>query len=227
MTYTDTYPQPWKSGKLDQYVDKWGMYSRECTSYCAFKLSQNGYDIVHGPLTWNAEYWDDRARALGVKVDKTPAVGSIAQWEFRHVAYVEAVYSDGTIDITEYNYNCKGDFGQRRIKASSVSNFIHFKDVAPATIPVPEAPVVPTTPTGNYDVTVTTPLRLRVRTAPNTTSATAKNTGTTVDGLLAKGDVVKGCQVVRGELIDGYNGWYRSPKGRYFTSTYTNRPVNV
>lgn len=71
------------------------------------------------------------------------------------------------------------------------------------------------------DITVVA--NTNVRTSPTSNSPKATNTGTKVDGLLAKGDVVKGCTLVKGEEVDGINGWWQSPKGRYFWSGGTDK----
>lgn len=86
-----------------------------------------------GSFWGNASSWAISARAAGYRVDNVPAVGSIAQWNpyasghsgYGHVAYVEAVNSDGTITISEMNVRGLGVTSRRTISASSVSNFIH------------------------------------------------------------------------------------------------------
>ncbi|MDO4872324.1 MAG: LysM peptidoglycan-binding domain-containing protein [bacterium] len=87
-----------------------------------------------GSFWGNASSWAYSARAAGHLVDSNPTVGAIAQWNayaggsygWGHVGYVEAVYGDGTILISEMNYNgALYRVTQRTIPASSVSNFIH------------------------------------------------------------------------------------------------------
>ena len=86
-----------------------------------------------GSFWGNASSWAISARAAGYRVDNVPTVGSIAQWNpyasghsgYGHVAYVEAVNSDGTITISEMNVRGLGVTSRRTISASSVSNFIH------------------------------------------------------------------------------------------------------
>lgn len=86
-----------------------------------------------GSFWGNASSWAISARAAGYRVDNVPIVGSIAQWNpyasghsgYGHVAYVEAVNSDGTITISEMNVRGLGITSRRTISASSVSNFIH------------------------------------------------------------------------------------------------------
>lgn len=88
-----------------------------------------------GSFWGNASTWAVSARAAGYRVDQTPAVGAIAQWNayansyiwgYGHVAIVEAVNGDGTITISDMNYAGKLNVVSTRIiSASSVSNFIH------------------------------------------------------------------------------------------------------
>jgi YVTN family beta-propeller protein len=116
-----------------------------CTLYSAYRLEQNGY----GNPGWsaNATDWATEAFDHGVKVNQTPAVGSIAQWNGvtgdpdGHVAYVESVSASGNIDITEDNYYVDsgsplngGYTASYEIKAGSSDypdNFIHFDDTPP------------------------------------------------------------------------------------------------
>jgi surface antigen len=85
---------------------------------------------------WSARDWDDNARLTGgYVVDGQPRVGDIAVWEagYRgagqsgHVAYVEAVHEDGSIDISEMNYAGNHDVSTRVLDAETVRglSFIH------------------------------------------------------------------------------------------------------
>ena len=58
----DDYPAHYKNG--NQEIDKWRMYSRQCTSFAAFRLSSvNGFEIPAGA------YWKWRTKT---KVTQTP-----------------------------------------------------------------------------------------------------------------------------------------------------------
>lgn len=81
----------------------------------------------------NANTWAVRAAAAGYVVNHTPSVGAIFQttagW-YGHVGYVEALNGDGSITVTEMNYNYKSFQVIRSvIPASTVGNFnyIHRK----------------------------------------------------------------------------------------------------
>ena len=124
----DDYPAYYKNGS--QEIDKWRMYSRQCTSFAAFRLSSvNGFEI---PAAYgNANEWGYRARREGYRVDSVPTIGSIA-WStaggYGHVAWVSNVMGDN-IEIEEYNYGYTGSYNKRIIKANTMTGFIHFKDL--------------------------------------------------------------------------------------------------
>lgn len=87
-------------------VDPWGMYSRQCVSYTAWKVYQkNGYMPYWGGVG-NANQWPGNARAAGIPTGSTPRAGSvgvITAGQYGHVVWVESVNADGTINISQYN----------------------------------------------------------------------------------------------------------------------------
>jgi len=109
-----------------------------CTWYVYNRRVQLGLPV--GSNWGNASTWALYARATGLRVDHTPTVGAIVQWNAYasawigyagHVGVVEAVNSDGTIVISEMNNYAYGGFDvvDRRTLSTSdvaqVSNFIH------------------------------------------------------------------------------------------------------
>ncbi|PCF33747.1 CHAP domain-containing protein [Staphylococcus delphini] len=92
------------------------------------------YDKVGGEIgsTWgNANNWASSASAAGFTVDNNPEEGSILQSNagpMGHVAYVESVNEDGSITVSEMNYD-GGPFNvsTRTISASEAGsyNYIH------------------------------------------------------------------------------------------------------
>ena len=130
-------------------IDPWNFYYRQCTSFAAWRIrtrtrASNFTNQYAGVQKWgHATTWDDAARsagaqAAGVRLHSQPAVGRTAQWEagynggantYGHVAYVAAVYSDGSILVEEYNYTTSLGYGTRRIYPGSnrwPSVFIEF-----------------------------------------------------------------------------------------------------
>jgi surface antigen len=109
-----------------------------CTLYVAYRLQQRGVT-----LSWssNAFDWASAAASHGAVVNQTPAVGSVAQWNSGHVAYVEAVTSRNIL-ITSDNYQPNGagtmpggftdSFIISRDSPAMPDNFVHFP--APAVL---------------------------------------------------------------------------------------------
>ena len=126
----DDYPAPWRAPTpKDSMIDTWRYYNRECTSFVAWRLhSRNAFEMPHA--IGNAGYWGTWAKNNGYPVNSTPAVGSVAWFSAGHVAWVEAVNNNGTVLIEEYNYDYNGNYHERTIANSSVTGFIHFKDMS-------------------------------------------------------------------------------------------------
>lgn len=127
------YPSVWANAPMDSIVDDWGMYNRECVSYAAFRVAASGRTMPYWGGRGNANQWDDNARASGIPVDSSPKAGDVAIWNagyYGHAMYVDAVYGDGSILISEYNYDWSGRYSQRVVSAATVSGqslvFIHF-----------------------------------------------------------------------------------------------------
>ncbi|MFM0771848.1 SH3 domain-containing protein [Streptococcus suis] len=114
-------------------VDPWKLYTRQCTSFVAFRLSKvNGFEIP--PAYGNADVWGSRARQEGYRVDMTPAVGAVAWWTSpMHVAWVSGIQGD-MVEIEEYNYGTRYSYNRRLIHKNSVSGYIHFKDLSSSSI---------------------------------------------------------------------------------------------
>ena len=116
--YSDDYPSAYRSADYNT-ADPWDFYFRECTSFVAWRVNRDTATVaapyffsnhMRGGHWGPAEDWAANAKALGIRVDQTPNVGAIAQWGVGellsasgHVAYVENVNADGSVDVTEYN----------------------------------------------------------------------------------------------------------------------------
>jgi len=113
---------------LDNTIDNWGMYNRECVSYTAFKVAQSGRYMPYWGGHGNANLWDDNARAVGIPVDSNPQPGDVAVSNagyYGHVMYVEHVYDDGRLLISQYNGDWTGKYSEAVINRGSLV-FIHF-----------------------------------------------------------------------------------------------------
>jgi hypothetical protein len=113
-----------------------------CTLYAAFMLMQHGYANPH--WSENANDWAVAASQHGVRVDQTPIVGSIAQWNagVGHVAYVDASDASGiTLTMDDYYTSSpwpNGYTAEVHIAPGSPAwpdNFIHFDDQSSAAPP--------------------------------------------------------------------------------------------
>ena len=142
-TYSDDYPTAYRSADYNT-PDPWDFYFRECTSFVAWRVNRDTATVaapyffsnrMRGGHWGPAEDWAANATALGIRVDQTPSVGAIAQWGVGellsasgHVAYVENVNADGSVDVTEYNYHAVPNdhtFGYRLDKHPP--RFIHVE----------------------------------------------------------------------------------------------------
>ncbi|MGA8117162.1 MAG: CHAP domain-containing protein [Actinocatenispora sp.] len=105
---------PYAGSGADQ-VDQWNFYTRECTSFAAWRLNNdNGvpFNNAYAGVHWgNAENWDNAASAAGIAVDGNPSRGSIAVFNpgvdgvgsYGHVAYVMEASGDQVL-IEDYNW---------------------------------------------------------------------------------------------------------------------------
>lgn len=113
-------------------ADPWGMYMRQCVSYTAWKIASSGRNMPYWGGRGNAVQWDENARAEGIPVDTTPRVGSILIDHsmapgYGHSAYVEEVYGDGTVLVSQYNARRDGAYSVERRNANGPGVvYIHF-----------------------------------------------------------------------------------------------------
>lgn len=123
------YPAVWCHAPIDSIIDTWGMYNRECVSYTAWKVWSVGKHMPYWGGRGNANQWDDNARAAGIPVNNNPnGVGVVAisnSGYYGHSMYVEHVYGDGTILVSQYNAGWDGYYSTARISTAGLV-FIHF-----------------------------------------------------------------------------------------------------
>jgi len=220
----DDYPYRGTVNKLDP----WGFYTGYCTSFAAFRLSQEGVRLhgasLQGPngktaFFGNGGTWDAAAASIGYVVDTHPTVGSVAVWHGGedgawwggHVAYVMAVDGAGNAIVEEYNWSNYLRYGQRTARAH---RYIHFvtTTVRPVTQP---APAQPAQPLGHLYSTTD---MVRQRSGPGTGYRTL--------GFLAPGHrIMIVCQVRSGSVINGTAVWDRLSDGTYVTDYYTTTPA--
>lgn len=124
------YPAYLCNAAKDSQVDPWGMYSRECVSYVAYKVAS-----TYGwPSYWtrggnNAKQWPGKAKAYEIPTGSKPRVGSvgvITSGSYGHVVWVEAVDGD-QITVSQYNGDgVSGLYSKVVTSASAYDTYIYF-----------------------------------------------------------------------------------------------------
>ena len=127
--------------------DSRGFLQGQCTSWVAYRLAmRNGLSFSNwyaGRHWGNASEWGKVAKGVGHKPDKYPAVGAIGWYKRGHVSYVEDVYSNGTILISEMNTDGHNGFHFATVSpgmSSYPDKFIHLDDVVPVDTTPPTEP---------------------------------------------------------------------------------------
>ncbi|MFJ5234538.1 CHAP domain-containing protein [Kitasatospora sp. NPDC088391] len=168
--YPNTAPKYLATAAQDSVVDPWGFYNRECVSFVAWRLNNDNGMAFTNNMSANgvkghfgvASEWKQNAINLfgDSAFSGTPAIGSVAWWDANHgdagsmghVAYVDSVNANGSINIEQYNtYHNVGGYWAETIATTSKnwpSGFLHLKDGV-ATPPPP--PGIPTSATSSSD----------------------------------------------------------------------------
>lgn len=132
----DDYPDVWRLAPQNSSFDAYGFPNRQCTSFVARRLAVRSQYALPVP-PGDAHLWDDRLAPYAA-VDATPAVGAIAHWNANenagglgagplgHVAWVQAVYADGSVLVEQYNLGPDGTYSQFRTRAP---RYIHLRDL--------------------------------------------------------------------------------------------------
>ncbi len=199
----------YRTSSPDQ-VDQWNFYTRECTSFVAWRLNNdNGvpFNNSYGGQHWgNAENWDSAARAAGFAVDSNPTRGSVAQFDpgvggvgaYGHVAYVMQV-SGSQVLIEDYNW-VSFAYDQHWVSTSGL-HFLHVGNPG-------SGGVTGTVHSGGVS--------LNIRSTPSVSGS--------VVGSLADGQVFTiQCQT-NGDSVTGTYGtttlWDRLAPGQYVSDAY-------
>lgn len=110
----------------------WG----NCTYYVYNRVAQLGKPI-QSPAMGHAFMWSDSARSMGYNVSHTPKTGTIAVFSqgvagsdptYGHVAFVEKVFADGSVLVSEMNVQGLNVISTRIISASD-AQLTEFIDV--------------------------------------------------------------------------------------------------
>jgi peptidoglycan hydrolase CwlO-like protein len=129
------YPDAWNNAPQDSQIDPWGMYTRECVSFTAFKVHQaymageSNRDMPYWGGYGNANQWDDNARASGIPVDNNPTPGSVAisnAGAYGHAMWITAVSADKTqVYVEQYNQQLTGQYSEGWRYTTGLV-FLHF-----------------------------------------------------------------------------------------------------
>lgn len=120
----NTYPEPYRSKKKDAITDPSTCYNRECVSYTAWKIAECTGKWPKRTGDMNARNWIYRLpeNGYGTQVP-TPngnkCVGVSTAGKYGHV-----VWSEGTLHISEYNYDSKGNYSERNVQANAYRWFV-------------------------------------------------------------------------------------------------------
>lgn len=99
---------------------------RNCTDYVAWKIGSTGRYVPAG--LGNAKDWIWNAQARGISVNRSPKAGDAAvspYGYYGHVMYVEAVYGDGSIRVSDYNRAGDGNY-QSNVLSVGQANALWF-----------------------------------------------------------------------------------------------------
>lgn len=100
-----------------------------CTWYAYQRRAELGRPV--GSFWGDAVSWASYARNSGYLVNKTPAVGAVLHDPYSappwgHVAVVERVYADGSIDVSEMNYRGWNVVSSRNIGAAEAGRYSYI-----------------------------------------------------------------------------------------------------
>jgi hypothetical protein len=131
-----------------------GFFQGQCTSWVAHRLSQlNGISFTNwyaGRHWGNADQWAAVAKSIKIKPSEKPRPGDVAWFARGHVAYVENVKQDGSILMSEMNFDGHNDFRMVTLYPGGAGwpdKFIHVADMVPgASTVVPVDTTAPTVP---------------------------------------------------------------------------------
>lgn len=120
------YGNPPPSSRIDT-PDAYGYLIGECTSFSAWWRSAHGNPVPRN--LGNANTWGTRAASQGYNVNTLPSPGSVMVFPYiggyGHVAIVNSVNGNGTVNISEYNWR-PYQYTQRTVNPASYSAvFIH------------------------------------------------------------------------------------------------------
>jgi len=122
------YPSYLASAPQDALIDPWGMFNRQCVSYTAWKVYQTYGHMPYWGGFGNANQWPGNAVRYGIPTGSAPRPQSVAvsmSGYYGHVMWVEEVYGNGFIRVSQYNYGWSGEYSEMVINGSGLI-YIYF-----------------------------------------------------------------------------------------------------
>lgn len=115
---------PWGCGP-GEGPDRWGYCTRQCVSYAAWAVERSGRQA---PLYYgNAKNWVNAAPdAWQYNSPQAGDVGVLTGGSFGHVVYVETVYNNGTMRISQYNAQVSGEYSEATVSTNFANKYIRF-----------------------------------------------------------------------------------------------------
>lgn len=114
-------PTEYSGGGLSPF----GYYYRECVDFVAWRINRDA-GSTSAPYRWvwnnlasgSAYMWYSAWVSHGWPTSSTPVAGAVAWFPYNHVAYVNSVNSDGSVNIEEYNWGGDHAYHARTIQAT-------------------------------------------------------------------------------------------------------------
>jgi surface antigen len=131
----DDYPWPYQATNAQGGgLSPLGYYYRECVDFVAWRLNRDaGSTRGNWRWTWDtltpgggsASSWADAWTRQGRATSHTPIVGSVAWFNYNHVAYVQSVPGDGTVVLEEYNWMGSHAYHRRTVPVGDVALYLY------------------------------------------------------------------------------------------------------
>lgn len=130
----NTYPEPYRSRPKDSCIDPSTCYNRECTSYCAWKVKETTGSWLKRTGDMNAKNWIYRLPENGFKTRVSSPNGAKCIGVRTSGKHGHVVWSNGTLTITDYNWNSDGKFREHVVKSADYKWFV-IKSTSQGSLP--------------------------------------------------------------------------------------------
>ncbi len=105
--------------------DRWNYCTRQCVSYAAWAVERSGRKAPVG--YGNAKNWVNVAPASWqYNTPQAGDVGVATGGGYGHVVYVEQVYGNGTMRISQYNAQLTGSYSEATVSIYMFNKYIRF-----------------------------------------------------------------------------------------------------